>query len=161
MLEASNSNGVLLVFLTITHHETTEVIRLVLDNEDFELGGELFNKSWFTITMLPDNERPPEATLSFPNVNRRAMNMIRHVNGPARVMFEIYSSRFFDTTVAPRVPVPGPAPTRMYRAKGLYLTNVSVSPSEVSATLRSWDYRTERWPEKTGTQALLPGVYVR
>lgn len=161
MLEASNAAGLLLIFVTITHPETPEVIRLVLDGEDFELDGELYHKSWFEMTLLPDTDQPPSASVKFPNVDRQKTNLIRNVVGAPRVAFDLYSSRFFDLTAKPRVVKPAAVPVAMYSAKSLYLTNVRVTMNDFSATLRSWDYRQEQWPEMRATHDRLPALYLR
>ena len=161
LLQASSSEGAVLVFVTITHPLTLDVIRLVMSPVDHVLDGITFNKSWFNLNMLTDSERPPQAQFSFPNVDRQAMNLMRTIVGPPRVAFELYTSNFWEKTGDPRDEIDPLETAPLYTARSLYLTAVKITPAQVTGTLRSWDYSQERWPNKAVTKSLLPGVYVR
>lgn len=156
------SSGVAEVFFaTVTHPETSDVIRLVVDGVDYVLNGDTFHKSAFELDLLMDSDRPPSAPFRFPNVDRTAIAKLRLVNGPCRVSFEVYSSAYWDLTQDPRTVKPGLTPAPIYTARSLFLTEVSADDVAVSGTLRSWDYTQESWPNKLATKALTPGVYAR
>lgn len=160
-LEASSSAEALLFFVTVTHPEMVDVIRLVTDGVDHVRDGATWHKSWFELDLLSDDESPPQARFRFPNVDRAAITMLRGVTGPARVRFEIVSADHFDPTTDPRTVKPGVTVTAAYTAAGLFLTDVTADAVQVEGTLRSWDYRQEAWPDRRATKDLLPGAYAR
>lgn len=161
LMEASSSGDAILAFVTITHPNTPDIVRLVVDAADFMIAGQTFYASYFELNLLTDTEAPPSAEFSFPNVDRRAITLMRLVNSPPRVQFDLYSSEYFNLENDPRDVKDGLTLEPVYSAKSLYLTRMKATPSTVSGTLRSWDYRQETWPDKRVSQALLPGAYVR
>ena len=161
LLEQSHSDDALLFFVTITHPELTGDIRLVIDGADYVIGGNTWHKSNFDLQLLNDSEGPPQATFRFPNVDRSATMMLRNVNGPARVIFDIYPASYFDLSADPRTVKNGVTLTSVYTAQELFLVNVAISSTEVSGNLKSWDYRQENWPDVLATETLLPGVWAQ
>lgn len=159
--EKSSSPDADLVFVTITHPEMADTIRLVIDGADYVMDGATWSRSYFELDLVTDTEEPPRAQFSFPNVDRAAMNMLSRVNGPARVEFRIVSSAYFDLTVEPRTVKPGYTVENTYQAQCLDLRDVTADDATVSGTLASRDLRQEVYPNKRVTKALLPGAYMR
>ncbi len=160
-IEQSNSPDAELIFVTITHPEMAETVRLVVDGHDYLIDGKTWNKSAFELDLLTDGDRPPTAPFRFPNVDRTAIAKLRRVNGPCRVAFDVYSSAYFDLTADPRTVKVGLTLEPIYSAKALFLTEVTADDVMVEGTLRSWDYRQESWPDMRATKRLLPGAYAR
>ncbi len=164
-LEKSSTGEVFLVFVKITHPELPDNITLVVDGYDYIWNGIRWYKSYFELELITDDENPPQANFSFPNVKREAMARLSEVVQPCRVDFYIAAASYFDLTITdpdtPRTVLPGKTVTTVYDAPRLFLTSIKADPIMVVGTLRSWDYRTEMWPNKRVTKALLPGVYAR
>lgn len=160
-LEGSASDDPLIVFAVVDHPDLIQKIRLVTDGVDYVLDGETYHKSYFLLDILTDDETPPRGRFRFPNVDRAAITMMRHVNGPPRVSLYVYSGSYWDITADPRTVLSGLTPTPAYAAERLFLTDITATAEEVEGTLRSWDYRQEAWPDKRATEDLLPGVFMR
>ena len=109
-LEQPSSGVAEIFFVTVTHPETSDVIRLVVDGVDYVLNGDTFHRSAFELDLLQDSDRPPSAPFRFPNVDRTAIAKLRLVNSPCRVMFEVYSSDYWDLSQDPRTVKAGLTP---------------------------------------------------
>lgn len=160
-MEQPSSGDAELVFVTITHSEMADVVRLVVDGYDYLIAGNIWHKSAFELDLLTDNDKPPSAQFRFPNVDRAAIAKLRSVTGPCRVAFEVYSSVYFDLSADPRTVKPGLTLEPIYSASALFLTEVTADDVAVEGTLRSWDYRQESWPDMRATKRLVPGAYAR
>lgn len=158
-LETETSADATIMFVTISHPEVDGVIRLVADGEDYVFGGETYHKGGFELSLLTDDDTPPTARFTFPNVKREAMTRLEKVTSPAQVTFEAVSSAYFDINKVPRTAKSGVTPIAFYSARHLMLTEVNVTVSEVTGTLRSRDYRQEIWPGRRATPELTPGVW--
>src|SRR5262245_59000595 len=123
--ESSFSGEVDLVFLTLSHPNLYEPIRVVWDAVDFEYGGDMWTWFPFDIHVLTDDEQPPKAQLAIQNVDSRIGETVQSLLTPPRLKIELLSSSDFDITVDPRVPLSAsPGPTVIYSADRLFLTNV-------------------------------------
>lgn len=158
-LQQEASDDATILFVSIRHPALDGVIRLVGDGEDFVLDGQTFHKGGFELSLLTDEESPPTASFSFPNVKRDLMARMETVTDPAGIQFEAYSSAYFDTNKVPRTAKAGMVPQPFYQARHLWLTDVEVNAERVSGTLRSRDYRQETWPGRRATPELTPGVW--
>lgn len=157
--ESSFNDDVDLVFLTISHPTLAEAIRVVWDTKDYVYGGLTFTGFPFDIELLSDEEGPPRARLQIQNVEPRIGDTIRMLTTPPRLKMELLSSADFNLTVTPRVELGSPAPTVVYSADRLYLTNVSVDVMSISGFIVGWDYIQRVWPGKRATQAYFPGLF--
>lgn len=156
-IEREANSDALLVFITITHPDLLEPIRVVNDPENFTLSGALHVGFEFRIELLSDNDSPPTARLTIQNVDRRIGDTLLRTVNPPRIELQIVAASEFDTTVSPRTELGTAA--RIYRAQHLYLTDVSGDKLQVSGTLRSFDYTQETWPALRATEARYPGLY--
>lgn len=159
--EASSSDDAAICFVTITHPLAEAPILLVLDGADYLIDGVTWHRSEFELDLLTDDDRPPSAPFRFPNVDRRAINMLAGVTIAARVDIELVSSAYFDLTADPRVVKPGVTIEKIYRAPALRLTDITADEMMVEGTLLSWDYQQEEWPAAVVTEDLLPGVFAQ
>lgn len=157
-VESQWTDDVDLCFITISHYLLQDKIRVVWDNKDFVYGGNTFIGFPFDITIMSDDESPPQAKLSLQNVSPIIGNTIKGLLSPPRLKIELLSSVGFDLTVTPRVPL-SPAPSSVYTADKLFLTNVSVTVTEIQATIVGWDYLQRVWPGKRATQEAFPGLF--
>lgn len=160
-MEESSDGDPSLMFGTIRHKTLIVPIRLVLDGADYVLGGDIFHKCYFELELLTDDDKPPKATFTFPNVDRQPINLLANVVGPAMVDFKLVSASYFDLTVEPRTVKAGLTVETLYSASSLSLTDITVDQTQVKGTLRGYDFRQESWPSLRATQDRLPGVFMR
>ncbi|OJU12759.1 MAG: hypothetical protein BGN85_08840 [Alphaproteobacteria bacterium 64-11] len=160
-LEEASSGDPVLLFATISHRDLVEDITLVLDGADYVLDGITYSKSWFELDLISDDDQPPTAQFTFPNVDRVAFGMLSGVTYPARVSFKLIAASNFDLTVDPRTVLSAVTVETIYSADLLFLTDITIDAMQVQGTLRGFDYRQEVWPSRRATQDLLPGVFMR
>jgi hypothetical protein len=160
MEDASDGDPTLL-FVTIRHKTLIDPICLVLDGADYVIDGVTFHKSYFELELLTDDDKPPKATFTFPNVDRQPINLLANVVGPAMVDFKLIAASCFDLRVEPRMVKTGVTVDALYSASSLFLTDVQVDQVRVQGTLRGYDFRQEVWPSLRATQDRLPGVFMR
>jgi len=156
-LEKQESGEEGLVFLTITHPEINDPIRVVNDPEYFEYGGNEFIGFPFNIEILRDDERPPESRISIQNVDSRIGETLLGLVDPPRVKIEVLALSSFDTTVSPRTEI-GTASVE-YAADGLYLKDIEGTATEISGRLVNFDFTQTVWPWPPATQTRCPGLY--
>jgi len=87
---AQDTDEAVLLLLTITHPELPEPWRFVLNGENITSRGEVYYASYFDL-ILPDDsgDRPPQANLTFPNVNRLMTELLEASIQPATITIEI------------------------------------------------------------------------
>lgn len=93
--EASFSDEVDLCFLTLSHDQLDEPIRVVWDTHDFYYGTETFIGFPFDVSILSDDETPPTAQLTIQNVDPRIGETIRRLSSPPRLKIELSLSSDF------------------------------------------------------------------
>jgi hypothetical protein len=159
--EDVSSDDACLLFVKISHHDLVDPIRLVLDNADFVMDGETWNRSYFELELLTDDDKPPKAQFRFPNVDRQPINMLANVVDAPTVEFQLIPASYFDLTVEPRTVLPDVTVEPVYSAAALFLNDTSTTDVDVSGSLRGYDLRQESWPSLRATQDRLPGVFMR
>lgn len=145
------------IFLRIYHPTSSEEIRVVNDNVDYNFNGFLWTRCPFGITFMSDDESPPQGKITIQNVDRRIGRAIRGLTAAPRMEIFLYASFEFDATVTPRVAIG--TPTIQYEAKHLRLTGISVDQVAVSATIEGWNYTQRAYPGRRATQDFCPGLY--
>lgn len=156
-IEARYSADVDLVFLTIYHPLLAEPIRCVSDSCDYVRDGLTFIGFPFDITLMSDDDKPPVASLTLQNIDRRIGLTIQNLESPPRMKLELMHSLDFNLDVLPRVAIG--TPVVEYVADKLFLTGVSVNAMEINATISGWDYLQRAWPGVRATQNRLPGLF--
>ena len=159
-LEAEFSDDAALFFVALAHEDLSDDIRLVTDGVDYEFEDETWHKSWFELTPPTDTEGPPTSKFVFPNVDRRATNLLERVTEPVTVRFRIFSAAYFDLSAAPRTVRAGATPTPALDARHQYLIDIRADPMRVEGKLRAIDYRREAWPARRVTQEDFPGAFL-
>jgi hypothetical protein len=155
--EARYSSEVDLGFLTISHPQLSESVRVVSDTIDYSWAGFKWIGFQFDVRLLSDDDQPPKAQLVLQNVDRIIGETVQHLTAPPRLRLQLLSSVDFDLSVRPRVPLG--TPSIVYDANHLWLTNVKVDAIEMTADIVGWDYGQRAWPGIRATQARCPGLY--
>lgn len=156
-IERQESGEEVLCFLTISHPEMNDPIRVVNDPEYFIYGGNEFIGFPFQFEVLSDGDRAPEARLVVQNVDSRIGETLLGLVDPPRVKIEVLALSSFDTSVKPRTEI-GTASVE-YSADGLYLKDIEGSAMEISGRLINFDYAQTVWPWPPATQTRCPGLY--
>ena len=157
-LNKQESPEAALIFLTISHPNLASDIYVVSDSWNYVVGSNTFLGFPFDITLLTDTESPPSATLTLQNVDRKIGNAILELLEPPRLKIEVIAVSEFDETADPRTELSAPA-TVEYTADQLYLLDVDVNGSEVSARIVSWSYVQESWPGLRCTSDRTPALW--
>jgi len=156
-LQRQSSQEAVLAFVTISHEDITDPIRVVTDTKDFVYDGYTWTGFWFDIQILSDNERPPETRIRVANVDRKVGSALKAIVSPARFKIELLPLSDFDTTVEPRTLIS--SANVAYTADHLYLIDIESDDLEVTGRIVSWNYVQELWPGVRATQARCPGLY--
>lgn len=171
-IEASSSDEVTLVFLTVTHDDLATPVRLVSEDENsvshhggeiinYNKGGNLFLGCPFALELLTDDERPPRGRITMADPERRiGLYLLPLVDSP-RIKIELvalsdYVEGVYDSNNARS---PSGTPTVQYTADHLFLRNVSGDALVIEAEIASYDMVGEPWPSTRATQDLLPGLF--
>jgi hypothetical protein len=169
-LEATSSGEVLLLFMTITHPNLRDPILLVDDVMDYSWNGNTYvGFPLAEITLVSDDDNPPKATLSVPNIDRKIGIAAQNLSSSPRVQLDVLAGSDFGPPVdyvrvdgsigkIRSVPVNGAAVAE-YSAPLMRLRNVTGDASVVTGELWSWDLTQEPWPLIRTTQDRLPGLY--
>lgn len=148
-----------LAFLSLSHPDLSEPIRLVADAVDYVRGGVLWTGLLFDVVLLAETDRMPEARLSIPNVDSRIGATLRTLSGPVVVAIELVAGADFDAATTPRQEI-GAAEV-IYAARTLRLYGVEVDAATASGVLRRRGTPdSEPWPLTSATQDLTPGVFL-
>lgn len=156
-IDREESAEQLLAFLTISHPELTDPIRVVSDPVDFVLDGNTYVGFEFEIKIMTDDENAPFAQLSIQNVDRSIGTTLRAVNNPAKLKLEVIAGSEFNQTVDPRTEIATAA--RTYTADELELVNVDGGVMFITGRLQTRDYSREIWPGTMATQDRFPGLF--
>lgn len=156
-IDKQESPETILAFLTITHPNLNDAIRVVCDPEDFILNGETYTGFLFEWGILSDSERPAEARLRVQNVDRIIGNTMRTLVGPPRVKIELIAASEFNLNVSPRTHTG--TPSVEYLADKLYLVDVEADALQVSGRLTTLNYTQQMWPAPVATQVRCPGLF--
>ena len=157
-LEKTSSPHALIWFLTITHANLSEPIRVVSDVFDYVLGGETYVGLIFGVRVLTDNDQAPFSELRVQNVDRRIGLALREARGRARVELRGYDTADFDLSQDPRVEI-STAP-QVYGFSQFDLVDVEVNAVEITGRVMLADYTQEPFPFIRATAERTPGLFV-
>lgn len=156
-LETADSVDALLAFLTITHVNLADPIRVVSDVLDYQIGGVTWLGVPFNYRLLSDGDGTARTQIVMEAVDRRISQALRSATERAKITLELRSSADFDLTVIPRIEAVSNPP--VYAFAGFELINVTGDALQISGDIELADYTVEPWPYHRGTQDLLPGLY--
>lgn len=145
-LQARESSEAALLAITI-YHPMMETYRFVRNTADVVSRGDTFTACTFDLAILNDNDQPPRATLTFPNVDRIIGIKLAEIVGPPQVTIEVLASAHLDEPVT--------------RAARLKLKNVSVDPLVLTGDLTRGDDGTETCGTIRVTPARCPALFRR
>lgn len=145
-LQARESADAGLCMLTI-YHPMMETYRFVRNTENITSRGDVYTACPFGLDILNDNDQPPRATLTFPNVDRSIGIKLSELVGPPQVTIEVISSAHLDEPIM--------------RAARLRLQNVSIDPLVLSGDLLRVDDSSEVCGTIRITPARAPALFRR
>jgi hypothetical protein len=154
-VEAVTADDPLVMFAEVYAADLLDPVRVNSDVTDYLYDGHLWIGCGFSLVFLSDDERPPRARISIPNVDRRIGAAALAVRSVRLNLHLLLKSDFDDNE--PRQPIGNPAPE--YSARHLFLRNVSCDALALSAEIASFDLAAEPWPKIRSTPDLLPGLY--
>lgn len=157
-LERTSSPDALIWFLTITHSNLADPIRIVSDVFDYLVDGDLYRGIVFDAVPLTDTDQAPSTELRVQNVDRRIGQALRDATGRAEVAAVARSTADFDLSVDPREPLGSPAD--IYAFSHYELVDVEVNAAELTGRLMLADYSQEPWPASRATADRCPGLFV-
>jgi hypothetical protein len=123
------------------YHPMMETFRFARNTEDVVSRGNTYSAAPFDLDILNDNDQPPRATLTFPNVDRSIGIKLSEIVGPPQITIEVISSAEPDEPIM--------------RAARLRLQNVNVDPLVLSGDLLRIDDGTET----CGTIRVVPSKF--
>ena len=151
-----SSEGALLAFITITHSNLTDPIRVVSDVVDYVKDGHTFTGVILDFKVVSDTEQAPHAEIKVPNVDRRVSQALRSSRERAKVQFEVCNAADFDLTVFPRTQIDTVVP--IYEFAQFELSEVSADVTMLTGRVVLRDYAQEPWPRIRATSRRLPGM---
>ncbi|MBR9764149.1 MAG: DUF1833 domain-containing protein [Rhodobacteraceae bacterium] len=155
--EASSASVAYLGFLTITHPNLVEPIRLVSDVFSYIHDGDTYVGLPFEWSLVRDTDGRPEARLTVANTDRRIGQAVQDSDERARLSLKLLASSDFDLSVDPREEI-GTAAT-VYAYAHFELANVEADVLQVSGVVTVFDPSTEPWPSIRATQDRCPGLF--
>ncbi|HXF88147.1 MAG TPA: DUF1833 family protein [Xanthobacteraceae bacterium] len=154
-IEAVAADDPLVMFAEVYAADLLDPVRVNSDVVDYVYGGNTWIGCGFSLVFLTDDERPPRARVSIPNVDRRIGAAARAVSSVRLNLYLMLKSDFDDND--PRQPIGAPVPE--YVARHLFLRNVSCDALTLSGEITAFDLAAEPWPKIRSTPDLLPGLY--
>ena len=157
-LQDRGSPHALVAFLTLTHINLPEPIRVVSDPIDYEIDGVLWVGCPFGFRLLTDEDQAPVTQLRVQNVDRRIGEAVREAVGAITARLEVRSTADFDLSEMPRVPLESDPPA-IYGFRHFTLVDVEANDLEISGTVMLRDYTQNPWPGISATQSRCPGLF--
>jgi len=151
-----SSSDALIAFVTITHPNLADPIRVVSDVVDYVKDGHTFTGVVFEFKVVSDNEQAPHAEIKVPNVDRRVSQALRSSRERAKIQLQVCNAADFDLTVFPRIEIG--SSTSIYEFAEFELADVSADVSMLTGRVVLRDYAQEPWPRITATSLRLPGM---
>lgn len=145
-LDRRRSEDAYLWLVTVTHPDSARPIRVARNGADVVSRGETFGKGWFDLEAPTDTGEPPRGRLSVPNVNRRLSAMLLRLRTPPRVTLEAVLASDPDTVIE--------------AYDFMFLRGIEGDRTTVSGSLDSWNFHSEPWPARGGTQDRFPGLFL-
>lgn len=157
VLERDSSPDALLAFLTVSHENLPDPIRVVSDLFDYVVAGATYIGMPFDYAILTDDEAAPQTEIRMQNVDRRIGNALRGLTGRASLQLTIRTSADFNLSVDPRVEIGGGSV--IYEFRQFELVDVTVNALEISGRVILRDYAQEPYPGNRATQANTPALF--
>jgi hypothetical protein len=156
-LNAEASGDVNLVFAEVTHPLLSAPLRVVTDVLPYTWNGAEWSPVMFEFEALNDTDRPPEARINLPAIDRTIARALIALPERARISIWVLTSNDFDLTQEPRVTVRTPVPLMQFL--NFDLVDVSGSARDASGRLMLRNYTQEPYPGKRATESRTPGLF--
>lgn len=156
-LERESSTDALIAFMTITHPNLSEPIRVVSDPVDYEWRGHLWTGFVFGFRLLTDGDRPPETEIEIQNVDRVIGQALRESTERAKISLVLLSTDDFDLSVVPRVALAEASP--LYGFSQYELVDVDADVMTMRGRVFLRDFSQEPYPGISATQSRTPALF--
>jgi len=154
-LEAEHSEYDWLDFMTVTHADLDEPIRLVNAGVDHIKDGSRWIGFPFELRRPSDDDDLPRASIAVQNVDKRLSDLLDSLTSSPTVKIETYLSQDWNEG-DPRQPIG--TPTRFYVAEELEFQSISLTTESVSGELAIRDYGGELYGRRC-TQKRFPALF--
>lgn len=145
-LNASQTDDVFLILLTISHASLSPSIRVSSDAVDTISNSNTFVAFPFDLSLPDDTDSAsPRARLSIDNVDRQIVTAIRSISTAPSVLIQIVRAEAPNTIEA--------------SFADFKLTNISYDAHVVSGDLTVEDFTSEPFPAGKFTPSLFPGLF--
>ncbi|MGE0289259.1 MAG: DUF1833 family protein [Bradyrhizobium sp.] len=145
-LDDRRSGDAYLWLIVFTHPTVSSPIRVARNGEDVTSNGDKFHKGWFDLQAPGDEDAPPKGQITVPNIDRKFSSMVLGLREPPRVRL---------------MAVLRSDPDRIIEDYNfLFLRDIDGDAQSLSGTLTSWNFDTEPWPARRGTEDRFPGVFL-
>jgi len=156
-LNAEASGDVTLTFAEITHPLLSAPLRVVSDVLPYTWNSAEWSPVMFDFEAVNDNDRPPEARITLPAIDRTIAQALIALPERARISIWVLTSNDFDLTQEPRVTVRTPIPIMQFL--NFDLMDVSGTARAASGRLLLRDYTQEPYPGLRATESRTPGLF--
>ena len=143
---SAEATGVWVALATITHRALSEPVRIANNNDNVISRGNLYHKCPFAVKLpLHSEDGPPGAQLRAPNVSQDLVAILREIDSPASIKFEI---------------VLASDPNFIEIEYGIMqITFVRITEALIAATVGLDDLRTEPFPAHGFVPTYFPGLF--
>lgn len=156
-LNAEASGDALLTFAEVSHPALAEPLRVVADVFGYTWRGVDWSPVMFEFEAVTDGDKPPEARIVLPAIDRTIANALIALPDRARISVWVLTSADFDLGTEPRVALGVPVP--LMELLNFDLMDVNGTVQSASGRLMLRDYTTEPWPGKRATKSRTPGLF--
>jgi len=155
-IENPNAQDVIVIFATVSHPTFDTPFYVCNDVQNYVYNGNTFSGVGFNISLVTDDDNPPQAKGCIPNVDRRIGEALLSTAIAPQIKIELLVGSDFDNST-PRQPIGTPTPE--YTAPSLFLRNVQWDANVLSGDLLSYDLTTEPWPAIRTTPSATPALF--
>jgi hypothetical protein len=155
-LEAVNSQDVIVAFATITHPTLDGPITVNSDITDYVYNGLTYLGVGFQLSLVSDDDSPPQARVGIENVDRRIGEALLGISDAPQIQLQLLKKSDFNNAT-PRVALG--TPTVEYSAPILFLRNVQWDAQQISGDLLSYDLTSEPFPKIRCTPSVTPALF--
>lgn len=155
-IESTNGQDVIVIFATVNHPSLEGPFYVNSDVTDYVYNGNTYLGVGFSMSFLSDDDSPPQAKVTIPNVDRRIGEAVLNISDSPTIRIELLVKSDF-TNDTPRQPIGSPSPE--YVAPLLFLRNVTFDAMQFTADIMSYDISTEPWPKIRTTPSDTPALF--
>jgi hypothetical protein len=143
---AQETGEAIIPLVTVTHTELSETFRVAMTGADLVSRGNTFYALPFDLVIPDDSpDRPPQATITVDNIDRRFTAAMESTTVPAEITIEIVRGSSPDTVEA--------------SWSGLTLKEVKYNMYTVSGTLTYEAIAKESYPKGAFSPGYFPGMF--